>query len=167
VGFFSDIKNAFNGKTRERYDFVVSSINKALSYKNFRERVVYGDKLSGEGKMAFFTFLTGYFTIVVQGSFMRTNKFDANIDEIHDQAFRLVKLYLKEELSWSPSYVDRAVREMREFAYQNPAGAESIMAIGSNVAGNLILDGTSAGIFNSDISEEKGYQILDDFFNML
>jgi hypothetical protein len=166
MGFFSNIKNALNGTTRERYDLVVSSINIPLSHSNYRERVLYGDKLSSESKVAFFIFLTGYFTVAVHNSFMRTNKFDANIDEIHDYAFRLIKIYLKDELSWPASYVDRTVQEMKEFAYHNPAGVEKIMAIGSNAAANLSSDSKTLALMNGDLSSDEGNEIMDEFFKV-
>ena len=167
MGFFSNIKNALNGTTRKWYDLAVSDINTPLRHANYRERVLYGDKLSGESKVAFFIFLTGYFTVSVQHSFMTTNTFDATIDEIHNHAFRLIKLYLKDELAWSSSHVDRTVREMKEFAYHNPAGVEKIMAIGTNVAAALIRDPTTKATFNCELSGYEGYEILDDFFKML
>ena len=166
MGFFKDIGNAFNGKTRERYDYTINSILSTLQYKGYIDILRGGANFDSEQKLIVFLVISGYFDITTQQYEMKYNG-NNNIDDIQDKAHGLTKLFFKDNLQWPSSHIDRVVKETKELAYNNPSHVQNIMALGQAIAHNITSDKQLAQLLGKEVSEEEGYSILDNVFDMM
>ncbi|MDD3591174.1 MAG: hypothetical protein PHO65_00835 [Sulfurovum sp.] len=167
MGLFDNISNAFNGNARKRYDYTHNSMMSILQHNDYYKQLLYGTQLDSEQKLICFLVVTGYFNIV---TYQYESTFHNNLDiqDAYDKAHGLTKLFFKDKLNWSDNYIRRVIKEIQELTYQNPAQAENIMNIGSSIASNFVIDASLASAMGyDDISKEKGYKILNDFFILL
>lgn len=91
-----------------------------------------------------------------------------DIDDIQDKAHGLTKLFFKDNLQWTNSYINRVVQETRELAYNSPNDVKNIMALGQAIAYNMEGNKQIAQLFGKvEVSEEEGFKVLSDVFKML
>lgn len=167
MSLLDNITSVFNGNARKRYDYTHNSMISTLQHNNHYKQLLYGTQLDSEQKLICFLVITGYFNIV---TYQYESTFHNNLDiqDAYDKAHGLTKLFFKDKLNWSDNYIRRTIKEIQELTYHNPAQAEGMMNIGSNIATNVVIDKSLASAMgHDDISKEKGYEVLNDFFTLL
>ncbi|MGJ0310444.1 hypothetical protein [Aliarcobacter cryaerophilus] len=166
MGFFKNIGDMFNGKARERHDYIYENLLETLQYKNYITILRNSNNFDGDQKLVVFLILYGYIEIATQ-NYEMSNNGNRDINDIQDKAHIITKYFFKDYLKWPSSHVDKVERDIKNLAYNSPTNVSNIMKIGQAIAFNMVANKASASILGFEPSKEEGYRVLDDAFNML
>ena len=166
MGFLKDIGNAFNGNARKKYDTTHNQMIDILN-NNTNSNILYsGYSLHAEQKLVAMLFINGCFNGL--SLMYDISNGENDIEESMKKASSLAQLFMEDKLKWSKSDVRRTVEAIDNMLYQRPQLVQNMVNTGMGVVLNIQTSPSIAKLMGyTDISQENGYKILNEFFEML
>jgi len=167
--FFKDIRDAFNGNARKRYNETHNSMLNILNKNHNSSILYYGHSLNSDQKFASMLFIKGCFNSLVVMYDVSNGNMD--ISDSMKRTNTLAQLFLKDKLRWKSSDIIKTEQTINNVSYHSPQILEPFVAIGMGVILHTLskMNQETALIMGYDInvSPEEGQHLLDEFFNIL